>query len=100
VRRAREEKLPSFLEFVTYRYRGHSMSDPAHYRTKEELEEYKSQDPILILKNRMLGDGKLNEGEFEALDAECRQASEEAARFAEDSPEPAPEALYEDLLCP
>jgi pyruvate dehydrogenase E1 component alpha subunit len=100
VSRAREEKLPSFLEFVTYRYRGHSMSDPAHYRTKEELEEYKSQDPLLILKKRMLEAGALTEEQYEALDAECRQTSEEAARFAEESPEPAPESLYEDVLCP
>jgi pyruvate dehydrogenase E1 component alpha subunit len=99
VRRAREEREPSFLEIVTYRYRGHSMSDPAHYRTKEELEGYKSQDPILILKSRMQESGVLSEERFQALDEECKQASEEAARFAEESPEPAPETLYEDVLC-
>jgi pyruvate dehydrogenase E1 component alpha subunit len=99
VRRAREEQQPSFLEIVTYRYRGHSMSDPAHYRTKEELEGYKSQDPILILRSRMQESGDLSEGEFQRLDEECKQASEEAARFAEESPEPPPESLYEDVLC-
>jgi pyruvate dehydrogenase E1 component alpha subunit len=76
------------------------MSDPATYRTKEELEEYKSQDPILILKKRMIDSGQLGEEEFQALDSECRAASEEAARFAEAGPEPLPEALYEDVLCP
>jgi pyruvate dehydrogenase E1 component alpha subunit len=98
-RRAREEKEPSFLEIVTYRYRGHSMSDPATYRAKEELEGYKRQDPILILRNRMQESGTLSEEEFQALDEECKLASEEAARFAEDSPEPAVETLYEDVLC-
>ena len=99
VRRAREQREPSFLEIVTYRYRGHSMSDPAHYRTKEELEGYKSQDPILILRKRMQDSGDLSEEQFQALDEEAKQVSEEAARFAEDSPEPPPESLYEDVLC-
>jgi pyruvate dehydrogenase E1 component alpha subunit len=75
------------------------MSDPAHYRTKEELEGYKSQDPILILKGRMQEAGTFTDEEFLALDEECKQASEEAARFAENSPEPEPESLYEDVLC-
>jgi len=100
VRRARVEREPSFLEAVTYRYRGHSMSDPATYRTKEELEEYKRQDPILILKGRMVENGQLGEEEFQALNAECQAAADEAARFAEEAPEPAPETLYEDMLCP
>jgi len=100
VRRARSEREPSFLEAVTYRYRGHSMSDPATYRTKEELEEYKRQDPILILKGRMAEASQLGEEEFQALNGECQAAVEEAVRFAEEAPEPAPEALYEDVLCP
>jgi pyruvate dehydrogenase E1 component alpha subunit len=100
VRRARTEMEPSFLEAVTYRYRGHSMSDPATYRTKEELEEYKRQDPILILKGRMAEAGQLGEEEFQALNGECQAAVEEAVRFAEQAPEPATEALYEDVLCP
>ena len=100
VRRARSEKEPSFLEAVTYRYRGHSMSDPATYRTKQELEEYKRQDPILILKVRMTEARQLGEEEFQALDGECQAAVDEAVRFAEEAPEPSPEALYEDVLCP
>jgi pyruvate dehydrogenase E1 component alpha subunit len=100
VRRARAEREPSLLEIVTYRYRGHSMSDPATYRTKQELEEYKRQDPILILKGRMTEAGQLAEEEFQALDEECRAASEEAAHFAEASPEPPLSALYEDVLWP
>jgi pyruvate dehydrogenase E1 component alpha subunit len=100
VGRARSEKEPSFLEAVTYRYRGHSMSDPATYRTKQELEEYKRQDPILILKVRLTEAGQLGEEEFQALDGECQAAVDEAVRFAEEAPEPSPEALYEDVLCP
>jgi pyruvate dehydrogenase E1 component alpha subunit len=100
VRRARAEREPSLLEIVTYRYRGHSMSDPATYRTKQELEEYKRQDPILILKGRMTEAGQLGEEEFQAMDEECRAASEEAARFAEASPEPPLAALHEGVLCP
>jgi pyruvate dehydrogenase E1 component alpha subunit len=92
VQRAREESEPSFLEIVTYRYKGHSMSDPATYRTKEELEGYRRQDPILILKAAMV-----TAGEISALDDEAKKASEEATRFAEASPEPAHPTLYEDV---
>lgn len=89
---------PSFLEIKTYRYKGHSMSDPAKYRTKEELEEYRNQDPILMLKADMMQANWLKEEEFKAIDQRCKQAADEAVRFSEDSPEPAPEALYEDIL--
>ncbi len=95
---ARKEHQPSFIEAVTYRYKGHSMSDPATYRTKEELEQYKSQDPILILKAAMIRDGDISNEEFDEIDGECKRLSSEAAQFAEDSPEPAEETLYEDLL--
>ncbi|UCF99504.1 MAG: pyruvate dehydrogenase (acetyl-transferring) E1 component subunit alpha [Spirochaetaceae bacterium] len=98
VERARKEHRPSFIEAVTYRYKGHSMSDPATYRTKEELEEYKSQDPILILKAEMLKAKQLTNDEFDKIDAECKRISAEAAQFAEDSPQPAVDTLYEDVL--
>jgi pyruvate dehydrogenase E1 component alpha subunit len=97
VQRAREESEPSFLEIVTYRYKGHSMSDPATYRTKEELEGYRRQDPILILKAAMVKAGEITEERFSALDDEAKKASEEATRFAEASPEPAHPTLYEDV---
>jgi pyruvate dehydrogenase E1 component alpha subunit len=74
------------------------MSDPAKYRTKEELEEYRNQDPILMLKADMMQANWLKEEEFKAIDQRCKQAADEAVRFSEDSPEPAPEALYEDIL--
>jgi pyruvate dehydrogenase E1 component alpha subunit len=98
VERARKEHQPSFIEAVTYRYKGHSMSDPATYRTKEELEEYKNQDPILILKAKLLESKQISSEEFDKIDAECKQISKDAVQFAEDSPQPAIETLYEDVL--
>ena len=96
--KARGESTPVFLEIKTYRYRGHSMSDPAKYRTPEELESYKKQDPILILRSRMEEAGRLTEADYAAMDAECKAVCDEAVKFAEDSPEPEPSALYEDIL--
>ena len=96
--RVRTESTPMFLEIKTYRYRGHSMSDPAKYRTPEELESYKKQDPLLIMKSRMEESGSLGEGQYEAMDAECKALCDDAVKFAEESPEPEPSALYEDVL--
>jgi pyruvate dehydrogenase E1 component alpha subunit len=98
VDRARGEHQPSFVEAATYRYKGHSMSDPATYRTKEELEEYKSQDPILVLKAKMLSGKSLSNEEFDKIDAECKRIASEAAQFAEESQPPALETLYQDVF--
>jgi len=98
VARARSESMPGFLEIKTYRYRGHSMSDPAKYRTPEELEAYKKQDPILILKDALEEAGQITEEEYAAMDGEAKSLCDEAVRFAEQSPEPEPAALYEDVL--
>jgi pyruvate dehydrogenase E1 component alpha subunit len=95
--RARSESTPIFLEVLTYRYRGHSMSDPAKYRTPEELESYKKQDPIVIQKSRMIESGTFTDSDFSAIDAEFKSVCDEAVRFAEDSPEPDPSALYQDV---
>ena len=89
---------PALLEIQTYRYKGHSMSDPGKYRTREELDAYRQQDPILLLKNRMMAEGLLTEADYEALQAEQRKVAEEAVAFAEASPEPAVETLYEDIF--
>jgi pyruvate dehydrogenase E1 component alpha subunit len=97
VERTRKESSPTFLEILTYRYRGHSMSDPAKYRTAEELEEYRRQDPILILRQAMTAEGSLADQQFEAIDAESKAVCDEAVKFAEESPQPAPSALYEDI---
>ena len=97
VARVRERSLPEFLELRTYRYRGHSMSDPAKYRTAEELEMYKKQDPILILKTRMEEEKTLTDEQYAAMETEIKKVVDESVRFAEESPEPEPRALYEDL---
>lgn len=98
VARVRTESMPGFLEIKTYRYRGHSMSDPAKYRTTEELDAYKKQDPIVILKDALEAAGELTGDQFAAMDAEAKAACDEAVRFAEESPEPELSALYEDVL--
>ena len=98
VRQAKEQHLPSLLEIRTYRYKGHSMSDPGKYRTREELDEYRQQDPILILKQAMTKADLLTDAEYEKMDAACRKISDESADFAEDSPEPVLDDLYADVL--
>ena len=97
VKRVREESTPGFLEIRTYRYKGHSMSDPAKYRTKEELEAYRQQDPVLLLKTRMVNDRQITEEEFLELDKKIKKICDEAVRFAEESPEPMVDSLYDDV---
>lgn len=95
---ARTAGEPVLLEIQTYRYKGHSMSDPGKYRTREELDAYRLQDPILLLKNRMVSEGLLSETDYETLQEEKRKVAEDAVAFAESSPEPALETLYEDIF--
>ena len=97
VKQAKEKKQPSLLEMRTYRYKGHSMSDPAKYRTREELEEYRQQDPILFLKAGMMEKEMLSDDEYKKLDQKYRDKADEAADFAEDSSQPELETLYEDI---
>lgn len=89
---------PGFLEIRTYRYKGHSMSDPGTYRSKEELAEYKEKDPISDLKEQMISQGLLTEDEYKKIDEEAKAISAESVQFAEDSPEPNPEELYTDIF--
>ncbi|ADN02897.1 pyruvate dehydrogenase (acetyl-transferring) E1 component subunit alpha [Spirochaeta thermophila] len=96
VSRAREGQ-PVLIEARTYRYKGHSMSDPAKYRTREELEEYKRQDPIGRLKTFMEEEGLLDEETFRSLYDEIQREVEEAVAFAEQSEEPALHTMYEDV---
>lgn len=94
----RSGKGPYILEMMTYRFRGHSMSDPAKYRTKEEVDKYKEdRDPITALKKVMLENG-VSEEELKSLEKEIKGIVNEAAQFATDSPEPAPEELWTDVL--
>ena len=98
VEKARNEHAPSLLELKTYRYKGHSMSDPAKYRTKEELDAYRQQDPVLLLKARMVRDEQMSEEEFLEMDKGVKGECEEAVQFAESSDEPPIESIYEDIL--
>ena len=99
VAHAREGKGPYILEMLTYRYRGHSMSDPAKYRTKEEVEKMRHErDPIEQVRARLLETGRANENELKAIDKEIRAIVNEAADFAQKDPEPDPAELYTDVL--
>ena len=96
VKRAREKGGPTLLEIKTYRYKGHSMSDPAKYRTKEEFEEYKLKDPIeTIIKN--LTDNGVTEEEIEAIKDRVKAEVEESVTFAEESPLPNDDEIYKDV---
>lgn len=94
---AREKGQPSLLDIKTYRYKGHSMSDPAKYRTREELDSYKQQDPIILLKTDMVKANTLKEQEYDALDEEIKKIVDGAVQFAEQSEEPALHTMYEDI---
>ncbi|MEO9482822.1 MAG: pyruvate dehydrogenase (acetyl-transferring) E1 component subunit alpha [Ekhidna sp.] len=94
--RARKGNGPTFLEFRTYRYKGHSMSDPAKYRTKEELEEYKLQDPIEQVKQTILKKKWATEDELKEIDKGIKDRVLEAVQFAEDSPWPEASEAYTD----
>lgn len=95
--RARAGEGPTFLEFRTYRYRGHSMSDPQKYRSKEEVEKYKQRDPIELVKSRILEQKIASEDELTAIDQKIKGQVDEAVKFAEESPYPAAEEAYKDV---
>ena len=89
---------PYILEMMTYRYRGHSMSDPAKYRSKEEVEKMRTeQDPIERLKKLLDGEG-VKEDEIKSIEKEIKEIVNESAQFAQESPEPAVEELWTDVL--
>jgi len=100
VRRARAESVPTLLEVRTYRFMGHSMSDAVSgtYRTKAELEEYMKRDPIMVLRMRMQEAGEIDDAGMTRLDEELKAMVQDAWDFAEASPEPPLESLYEDVL--
>ena len=92
----RSGKGPYYLEIKTYRYKGHSVSDPAKYRTKEELKEYKDQDPVKGLEAKLLEEGIATEAEVKEIKDKIKIEIDEAVKFAEESPYPDPSALFED----
>jgi pyruvate dehydrogenase E1 component alpha subunit len=88
---------PQFLEMITYRYEGHSMGDPLRYRAKDEVEKWRDNDPIGILERHLFDEKLATEDELESIDAEVEEAIDEAVEFAEESPFPALETLFDNI---
>jgi pyruvate dehydrogenase E1 component alpha subunit len=97
VKRAREKGGPTLLEIKTYRYKGHSISDPQKYRTKEELEEYKAKDPIHILLKTIKENKIVPDEEINAINERVDKAVEECVKFAEESPWPNDDEVLKDV---
>jgi pyruvate dehydrogenase E1 component subunit alpha len=97
LRCAREERKPQLVEAVTYRYRGHSMADPEEYRTKEEVEEWRERDPIKAFSDRVVDEKVLSNEDIERFDEEAIAAVDEAVKFADESPFPDLDSLYDDI---
>jgi pyruvate dehydrogenase E1 component alpha subunit len=102
VERARKEDLPTLIEARTYRFMGHSMSDPAHgtYRTREELAEHRQRDPIKRFTSTLESLGIINQEYIDDLDAKIREVVDQAVAFADESPDPTPEDLTTDVYLP
>lgn len=96
-KRGRKGEGPTLLNIETYRYKGHSMSDPQKYRTKDEVHEYQEKDPITNVKNVLLDQKWMTADEIKAVEKEIKAEVEEAVKFAEESPLPEPNELYEDV---
>jgi TPP-dependent pyruvate/acetoin dehydrogenase alpha subunit len=94
---ARTDRRPVLVEALTYRFRGHSMADPVEYRTKQQVAEWRLRDPIATFGDRLEAAGLLSADERAAIDAAAITRVDAAVAFAEASPEPDPESLYEDV---
>src|SRR6201994_5007593 len=97
VERVRAERRPLLVEAVTYRFRGHSMADPEQYRTKEEVARWRERDPIPAFGRLLVADGVLDDDQLAQIDARAIARVDAAVEFAEASPFPAPESLYDDV---
>ena len=97
VDRARTKGEASFLEARTYRYKGHSMSDPGTYRSRDEVADYKKQDPILIMRDYLDEKGFMKDEDYKKMDQECREICTGAVEFAENDEEPSLPSLFEDV---
>ena len=97
VKRAREKGGPTLLEIKTYRYKGHSMSDPQKYRTKEEMEEYKEKDPIEAAMHMLMNEFKVTEQDINVINDRVKEQVEESVKFAEESPWPDDDEVYKDV---
>jgi pyruvate dehydrogenase E1 component alpha subunit len=94
---ARRERRPLLIEAVTYRFRGHSVADPEEYRTREEVEQWRTRDPLATFANAMIGAGLIPTSRVEQLDAEVMQLVEQAVEFADQSEFPPLDSLYDDV---
>jgi pyruvate dehydrogenase E1 component alpha subunit len=94
VERARKDYLPTLLEVRTYRFMGHSMSDPGNYRTRAEIEKHQERDPVKLFTASLIEQGILDNERLAEIEKEVREQVEHAARFADESPEPDPAELY------
>src|SRR5436190_524609 len=97
IRRAREESLPTLLEARTYRYMGHSMSDPGKYRTRAEIEKYQERDPIKVFTKQLMDAGMIEDGDIAEIEAQVKDDVERSVKFADESPLPDPAELYTDI---
>jgi len=97
VNRARKSHLPFFIEAKTYRFRGHSVADPAKYRTKEEVQKWMERDPLAVLAQRIQTLGIANPEQLKRLDDEAKAQVLDAVEFAEGSPAPPPESVFEHV---
>ena len=97
VKRAREGDGPTLLEFKTYRYKGHSVSDPQKYRSKEEVEEYKAQDPIIKVSETILKNKFATQADLDAIDNKINIIVEDCVKFAEESPWPNDDEVLKDV---
>jgi 2-oxoisovalerate dehydrogenase E1 component len=100
VERARRGEGPTLIEAKTYRWYGHSHSDPRAYRTKEEEADWRKRDPITVLRDKMASMGYLTSGEFETLDSQVKEKLNRSMEYSAASPEPSPDELYEDVYSP
>src|SRR5438874_2719979 len=97
IKRAREQSLPTLIEARTYRYMGHSMSDPGNYRTRAEIEKYQERDPIKTFQGKLKDGGIITDDDIANIEAQVKEVVERAVRFADESPLPDPSELYTDV---
>jgi pyruvate dehydrogenase E1 component alpha subunit len=97
VKRAREEHLPTLLEARTYRYMGHSMSDPGNYRTRAEIEKYQERDPIKLFIDSLKTNNVIGDDDLAQIEAQVKEDVAQSVRFAEESPLPDESELYTDI---
>jgi len=97
LKRIRDGEGPQFLEMLTYRFEGHSMGDPLRYRTKDEVEKWREDDPIGILERYLKQEFEVTDTELDTIDEDVEKEVEEAVRFAEESPLPALDSLFDNI---